>query len=215
MFSNLEYLYENLPARYRREDVGLFLKRYLTFFGETLDEYDEKFDEFFESIKPATATDEWIRFWLQNLFGWSWFPHWFTLADKRRLYGNFARHLARRGTARGIELWLKDFGIIAKVHTRTPPWGEFVWGEPTFAIAEPLHIVIEILYLQSSRTDLHVWGECAWGEFFYAEPKPMFTNKELLDLIRYVQPHAQEISIVWRVGNIWKTDDIYWSQVGW
>lgn len=214
-FSNLEYLYENLPARYRREDIELFLKRYLTFFGETLDEYDEKFDEFFESIKPATATDEWIKFWLHNLFGWSWFPHWFNLNNKRNLYANFARHLARRGTRRGIELWLADFGIIARVHTRTAPWGEFVWGESSFAIAEPLHIVIEILHLQAAQTDLHLWGEGAYGEFYYSNPKPLFTNKELFDLIRYVQPHAQEITVIWRVGNIWETDEMYWEQISW
>lgn len=214
-FSNLEYLYENLPSRYRREDKDLFLKRFLQFFGETLDSMDEKFDEFFESIKPATATDEWIRFWLQNLFGWSWFPHWFTLTNKRNLYANFARHLARRGTRRGIELWLADFGIIARVHTRNAPWGEFIWGESAFAIAEPLHIVIEILHLQSAENDLHVWGEGAWGEFYYTNPKPLFTQKEIIDLIRYVQPHAQEITLVWRVGSDSESDEIYWSQIQW
>lgn len=214
-FSNLEYLYENLPARYRREDKDLFLKRYLTFFGETLDDYDAKFDEFFESINPETATDEWIKFWLQHLFGWSWFPHWFTLANKRQLYANFARHLARRGTRRGIELWLADFGIIARVHTRTAPWGEFVWGETAFAIAEPLHLIVEILHLQAAQADLHVWGEGAYGEFYYTNPKPLFTQKELLDLIRYVQPHAQDILVVWRVGNIWQSDEEFWGLIEW
>jgi len=214
-FSNTDYLYNNLPARFRRDDEGLFLKRFLQFFGETLDDYDDLFDSFYENINPETATDEWIKFWLQNLFGWSWFPHWFTLENKRRLYGNFARHLARRGTRRGIELWLADFGIIAKVHTRTAPWGEFVWGESAFAITEPLHIIIEILQIQSGQTDLQVWGEGAWGEFYFTNPKPLFTNKEILDLVRFVQPHAQEIVIVWRVGENTETDDIYWELIQW
>lgn len=196
--NNLEYLYNHLPARFRREDKELFLKRFLQVFGTTLDDWDTAFDAFFEQINSETADEKWIEFWLRELFGWSWFPHWFTVAEKRRLYGNFARHLARRGTARGIELWLLDFGIVAKVHTRSSPWGEFVWGETHFAIAEPLSLIVEILFVQSAQQDLHVWGEGAFGEFFYTEPKPLFTEKEILDLLRYVQPHAQEIIVVWR-----------------
>lgn len=196
-FSNLEYLYSNLPSRFRREDKDLFLKRFLQTFGETLDDYDEAFDSFFGSIDPDTADARWIEFWLENLFGWRWFPKWFTVGEKRRLYANFGRHLARRGTRRGIELWLLDFGIVARVHTRTLSWGEFVWGESHFAVAEPLHLIVEILFLQSPPSDLHVWGEGAWGEFYYSEPKPLFTDKEILDLLRYVQPHAQEFTVLW------------------
>ncbi len=32
-FSNTNYLYTHLPARFRREDKDLFLKRYLQWFG--------------------------------------------------------------------------------------------------------------------------------------------------------------------------------------
>lgn len=197
-FSNLDHLYNNLPSRFRRDDKELFLKRYLQFFGETLDEWDEKFDSFFESINPDSASEEWIEFWLEILFGWSWFPAWFTVVEKRRLYRNFAKHLARRGTRRGIELWLADFGIIARVHTRMIPWGEFVYGETYFAVSEPLHILVEILFLQSAQMDLHSWGEGAWGEFYYTEPKPLFTEREIIELLKFVQPHSQEITIVWR-----------------
>jgi phage tail-like protein len=214
-FSNHDYFYINLPARFRREDKELFLKRFFQFSGETMDEWDEKFDAFFESINPDTASEIWIDFWLQNLFGWSWFPYWFTLANKQQLYGNFAHHLARRGTRRGIELWLLDFGIVARVHTRALPWGECVYGETHFAITEPLHLIIEILFLQSAPQDLHVWGEGVYGEFYYTEPKPLFTEKEILDLIRFVQPHAQEVIVVSRVGEVWKTDEIYWQQISW
>ncbi len=196
MSFNNEYLYDHLPSRFRREDKDLFLKRYLQFFGDTLDDWDGTFEAFFFSIDPATAEGNWIEFWLENLFGWSWFPEWFTVVEKRRLYTNFARHLARRGTRRGIELWLLDFGIVARVHTRTLPWGEFVWGETNWAISEPLNIIVEILFYKSAQRDLHVWGEGAWGEFYYTEPKPLFSLKEILDLVRFVQPHAQEIYLL-------------------
>lgn len=200
-FSNLDYLYQNLPARFRREDRDAFLKRYLQFFGESLDDYDAAYDSFFASIDSATANEEWIEFWLENLFGWSWFPVWFTVAEKRRLYSNFGRHLARRGTRRGIELFLLDFGIVARVHTRTQPYGEFVWGETHFAVTEPLNIIVEILFIKSTNADLSVWGEGAFGDFHYADPKPLYTEKEITKLLRFVQPHAQEIIILWRVIN--------------
>ena len=204
-FSNLDYLYEHLPSRFRREDKELFLKRYLQMFGETLDDWDAAFDSFFENIDSETADEKWIEFWLKELFGWSWFPKWFTVVEKRRLYRNFARHLARRGTRRGIELWLADFGIIARVHTRMPAWGEFVWGETTFAVAEPLHILIEILFLQSAQVDLHVWGEGAWCEFYYVKPSPLFTKKEIIDLLKFVQPHSQEMIVVWKTNETEQT----------
>lgn len=197
MFSNTEYLYQHLPSRFRREDKDLFLKRFLQFFGETLDDYDDTYDTFFENISPETADETWIDFWLENLFGWSWFPAWFTAAEKRNLYANFARHLARRGTRRGIELWLLDFGIVARVHTRPLAWGEFVWNETHFAISEPLNLIVEILFIKSPQADLHVWGEGAFGEFFYTDATPLFTDKEILDLLRFVQPHAQEIIVIW------------------
>lgn len=208
-FSNRDYIYDHLPARYRRDDKDLFLKRFLEAPGVTMDEWDGKFDAFFNSIESSTADVDWIAFWLDALFGWSWFPSWFRLADKRRLYGNFARHLARRGTRRGIELWLLDFGIVARVHTRTPPWGEFVWGETTFAIPEPLHLVIEILFVKTPPADMCFLGEFVYGESFYVEPKAAFTDKEIADLVRYVQPHSQEILIVWRTG-----EPIYYVPTG-
>lgn len=223
-FSNLEYFYQNLPARFRREDKDLFLKRFLQFFGETLDDYDEAFDAFFQNIKPATANAQWIEFWLENLFGWSWFPRWFTLADKRRLYGNFAQHLARRGTRRGIELFLLDFGIVARVHTRPLAWGEFVWGESHFAINEPLRLVVEILFIKSPPVDLRVWGEGAWGEFYYAAPEPVLTDKEIFDLIRFQQPNAQEVIVAFSglredsdFTPVWEQLDAQpvWQQIDW
>lgn len=214
-FSNQEYLYSHLPSRYRREDKELFLKRFLQFFGNTLGEWDDKFDAFFQNINPDTASADWVSFWLEALFGWSWFPRWFTITEKRRLYGNFAQHLARRGTRRGIELWLLDFGIVAKVHTRTLPYGEFVWGESSFAITDPLRLVIEILFLSSSAQDIHAIGEGAWGEAYYTEVGVPLTDREIIDLIRYVQPQAQEITVTWRFPQAGHSNVIYWEQIQW
>jgi phage tail-like protein len=215
---NTNYLYNHLPARYRRDDKDLFLKRFLQFFGTTLDEWDAIFEGFWQNIDPEAAPLIWIKFWLLQLFGWSWFPWWFTTEDKRRLYSHFAGHLARRGTARGIERWLLDFGIVARVHTRPRPWGEFVWGESQFAMTQPLHIVVEILFLKGAQIEASYWGDGFYGEFFYSEPRPLFSDREIIELVRYVQPHAQEISIFWRSGQQspqWLPAEIYWERVQW
>ena len=217
-FSNTDYLMENLPARYRREDKELLLKRFLSHFGDRLDEYDTAFESFDESIDPATATASWIAFWLLVLFDWSWFPKWFSLADKRRLYGNFAQHLARRGTRRGIELWLLDFGIVARVHVRSAPWGEFIWGEVQYSITEPLHLIVEILAFQTDQQDVSIWGESFWGEFLWTAPPPQFTDREIQDLVRYQQPVAQEITLIWRTREITDPsleDAVNWAQISW
>lgn len=199
-FSNQQFIYDHLPERFRRNDRDELLKRFLTPVGETMDGWDETFDSFFESIGSTTASSEWVRFWLLVLFGWAWFPWWFSLIDLRRLYGNFGRHLGRRGTRRGIELWLSDFGIIARVHARTRPWSEFVWGETTFAITEPLHLIVEILFMRSPAFDQCYQAEGAWGEGYYVEPRELMSDREIIDLIKYVQPHSQEITIVWSSG---------------
>lgn len=201
-FSNTEYLYEHLPSRFRREDKDLFLKRFLQPFGETLDGYDAAFDAFHSNINPDTASEIWIEFWLENLFGWSWFPRWFTLADKRRLYGNFAKHLARRGTVKGIEQWLADFGIRARVYARPGFVGEMVWGEPELYLSNPLVILIEILRAEMPQpVEMSAVGAGAIGESFYQSVAPLFTAGELNALLRYVQPQAQEIALVTRVGD--------------
>lgn len=199
--NNLEYLYEHLPSRFRRDDDGLFLKHFLQFFGETLDDYDELFDTFSENIDPETASATWIDFWLETLFGWSWFPTWFTLADKRQLYGNFARHLGRRGTARGIELFLADFHIVARVHTRQLFLGEFVIGEAVTAVSAPLIIPVEVLSAEPPLpTDVRAVGDVCCEEAFCTDYQPLFTQKEFADLLLYQQPNAQEILLLPRRG---------------
>ncbi|HMU34471.1 MAG TPA: hypothetical protein PKC89_11450 [Pyrinomonadaceae bacterium] len=199
---NGQYIYDHLPARFRRADTELFLKRMLLVPGGMLDGWDTAYDEFHGSIDATTASETWVRFWLYVLFGWSWFPWWFTLVEMRRLYSHFGRHLGRKGTARGIEAWLGDFGIVARVHTRSQPWDEFVWGENTFAISAPLHIVVEILEIVAGRFDMcFVGSENVWGEGFYVSPRPLYSTREILELIRYVQPHSQEIYVVWSLGD--------------
>ena len=196
-FSNTNYLYQHLPSRFRRDDKDLFLKRYLQFFGETLDDYDAKFDAFFGSIEAGTASESFIEFWLENLFGWSWFPSWFTASDKRTLYGNFAKHLARRGTRRGIELWLADFRIHARAFTRPEFTGEWVWGEADYFVATPLLILVEVLYAEMEhKTEISVVGEAVRGEGFYVDNAPLFSQSEFTSLLRFVQPHAQEVLFV-------------------
>ena len=215
-FSNTDYLYDHLPSRFRREDKDLLLKRYLQIFGDTLDAWDGQFDSFYSSIAPETATAEWTTFWLNVLFGWSWFPWWFTLSDKRRVYGNFAKHLARRGTRRGIELFLKDFGIIAKVHLRAQAWGEGVYGEMAFSVTQPLYLIVEIIRLETPAMDASYLGEGAWGEAIYTRPKPPVTETDIINLVRYQQPHAQVINIAWRLKGYEPTDfETYWKQVSW
>ncbi|GEM_PF-3292081 len=197
-FSNLEFLYSHLPARYRREDRDLFLKRFLQYFGDTLDVWDESFDNFYQQINADTADEIWIDWWMWALFGWAWYPTWFTLEDKRRLFRNMARHNACRGTARGIELWLRDFGIVTRVWTRPRTWGELVWGEAGFDVAEPLHLVVEITSLVTNSDDSVYWSDSVWGESLYTEQRRRLNDKEIVELVRYVWALSQEIYVVWR-----------------
>ena len=216
MSFNRDYIYNHLPARFRREDKSLFLYRFLVFVGEVMDSWDETFNNFHESIRPATTTLRWLSFWLQQLFGWSWFPWWFTLADKRRVYGNFAKHLARRGTARGIELFLRDFGITALVHKRPIVWGEFAWGEISFSITEPLHLIVEIIRIDTPNVEACFWGEAVWGESFYAEPAKPVIETDIIALIKYQQPQAQLVTVYWRSKMYLPVDyEPVWEVFGW
>lgn len=194
---NLEYLYDNLPSRFRRDDKDLFLKRFLQFFGETLDDFDYFFEDFSEQINPSTARIDFVEFWLRELFGWSWFPRWFQNAAKRQLYGNFARHLARRGTASGIELWLADFYIEAKVHKSSLFYGETCYGENLVFVSEPLVLIVEIGQVAppNYHEDCLIYGESFYGESFYSEAEPLYQQNEVENLLRFVQPQSQEIVI--------------------
>jgi phage tail-like protein len=202
-FNNLGYLYNHLPARVRRDDDGLFLQRFLQFFGTTLDEWDEVYETFYQEINPETASEEFIDFWLWALFGWSWFPRWFTLARKRQLYADFARHLARRGTKRGIEELLRAFSTYARVSNGPQYWGAFVWGEGGYTITDALGLVVEISHLadevNKDAQAMGSWGEFAWGEGCFREVEATLTRREIEDLIRFEWPNGHRVMVAYRV----------------
>jgi phage tail-like protein len=206
---NTDFLYSHLPARYRREDKELFLKRFLQFSGVTLDSWDEMFERFYENIQPATAPESWIEFWLDALFGWSYFPKGFTLEQKRTLYGNFAGHLARRGTPKGIELWLKDFGITSRVYARAEYWDEFYFAEDSWMMEIPLVTIIEI-YAGYSLTsyDLGTFDDCIIEDtLIFGINEQIVTNVEIESLLRYVQPFGQAFYVTFSVAPAGLTPD--------
>lgn len=200
MFSHLEYLYQHLPARFRREDRirAFILKRFLSYFTEQMDGWDSLHEEFHKQINPQTADEIFVEFWLWTFFRWSWFPEWFTLQRKRELYALFATHLARRGTAIGIEEFLRAFSIHARVYNRPAYWGEFVWGEGDWTITEPLGLVVQIDHLTDEvNFDIagNGWGEFVWGESHFQNTKPTLTRQEIEDLLRFQWPNSQTIMI--------------------
>lgn len=195
--SNQEYLYSHLPARFRREDKDLFLKRFLQFFGETLDVWDEQYESFSANINPATASEIWIEFWLDALFGWSYFPKGFTLSQKRILYANFAGHLARRGTARGIELWLKDFGITARVYHNEEFCEEFYFTEDFWMMDTPLVSIIEIYSgFNRKSNDIGTFDDSIIEDtLFFGLNEQVVTNIEIESMLRFVQPFGQQFYV--------------------
>ena len=196
MSGNLNYLYDHLPARYRRSDPDLFLKRFLSWFGSELDGVDEKLDSFYLKIKPETAPEEFIEWWLYALFGWSWFPSFFTLEHKRSFYSQIAQIYARRGTAQGIEQFLRCFGIYSKVHNRAVVWGESVWGESLWTTSSPLGFVVQIYPSASAvAEDFSFWGDFTWGQSVISIPTESLQRIDVEALLRFEQPASQEILI--------------------
>lgn len=213
---NQEYLYNHLPARYRREDKELFLKRFLQFFGGTLDDWDAKFDNFYKNINPATAEEKWVEFWLDALFGWSYFPKGFTLAQKRNLYANFAGHLARRGTPRGIRLWLRDFGITARVYSREQFWDEFYFAEDSWMMEEPLVTIIEI-YAGFNLTsyDLGTFDDSFIEDtLIFGVNEQIVTDVEIESLLRFVLPYGQEFYVTFSTASAPEGEPITASRAG-
>lgn len=195
-FSNLDYLYDHLPGRMRRADVDLFLKRFSSWFGSELDKVDATLDTFHERIAPATASEEFIEWWLFSLFGWDWFPAWFTLDLKRLFYAKIAQHYARRGTARGITEFLAAFGIKARVITSPQFYGEFTVGEDGWLLDGPLVVIVQI-YPQAAALpeDLSFYGEWTTGESSIADPALVIGRFDLDALLRFQQPIGHNIYI--------------------
>ena len=197
-FSNRDYLYEHLPARFRRDDVDEFLKRFLTWIGETFDGWDQSFAAFHQQIAPGTAAEEFIDWWLWALFGWGWFPEWYTLAEKRTFYAQITTLYAQRGTVAGIEGLLKAFGIHSRVHARPQYWGDFIWGEGLYTVDKPLAMLVDIRSVDDRvNFDLQTWGELVWGEGYYAQsPAASLSRRDIEELLRFGRPLSQ--SIVYR-----------------
>jgi len=194
--SNLEYLYEHLPARMRRDDDELFLKRYLSEFGEELDGFDLQLNSFFEKIAPETAPIEFIDWWLYAFFGWGWFPSWFTDTQRRVFYAAIAQHYARRGTLGGIQEFLLAFGIRSIVEGEPRFWGEETWGENVWSVTGPLIIIVRLFpEAPAVSEDLIFYGEATWGDDFGASPAASIQRADVEALLRFCWPLAQHIFI--------------------
>jgi len=199
---NQDYLYEHLPGRIRNVDPTLFppnpVYRLLQAPTDEMDRLDTVYNTFYERITPWTAPDEWVTAWLYALFGWSWFPSWFSLDRKRRLYAEFTRHLARRGTARGIEKFLAAFSVHATAYCQPQVVGESVWAEePGWAINAPLGVVVQVRSIDD-EVNFDVQGMVAGavdglvvGEGYVRNVAQTLTRREIDNLVRFEAPNAQ------------------------
>jgi hypothetical protein len=170
----------------------------MSHFGLTLDEWEELYETFYQKINPDTAPEEWIDLWLYRLFGWSWYPAWYTVKHKRELFRFFAVHLARRGTRFGIEDFLRAFLIYATVWNRPQYWGEFYFGDGGWTVTAPLGLVVQVSHLGDQvnpEAPASSVGEFFWGEGYFAEQRPMLTRREIEDLIRFQWPTGQQVMI--------------------
>ncbi|MGB7923457.1 MAG: PKD domain-containing protein [Pyrinomonadaceae bacterium] len=192
--NNLDYYMEHLPWPFRRDDQFLLLRRFMSYFCEQLDGFDEKLETFYQKIAPSTAPEQYIEWFMWSFFGWGWFPEWFMPEQKREFYRTIAFHYARRGTALGIKGFLAAFGIQSIVTARPTFWGQFAWGEPAWMINGPLGIVIQILPIQSAApSDLSFYGDFAYGEGHYAVTPQTLPQADIEELVRFVWPLSQTI----------------------
>jgi len=194
--NNTDYLYDHLPARMRRDDDGLFLKRFLSAVGNELDGFDLALDTFYQKIDPATAPPDYIDWWLYALFGWAWFPTWFTITRRRAFFAAITRLYAKRGTAEGIHDFLAIFGLRVIVETRPRFWGRQVWGQGGWSVNGPLLIVVRLLpEAPALPASLSFWGSAVWGRAIGATPGENIQRADLQALLRFVWPLANIIVI--------------------
>jgi phage tail-like protein len=196
-FSNLDYLYDNLPARMRRDDDGLLLKRLLSPIGNELDVIDLKIDTFYQNIDPATALAEYVQWWLYALFNWGWFPTWFTLAQRRAFYAAIAsQHYPERGTLIGIKNFLAAFGLRCIVEGEPRFRGEFTLGESQWTCPGPMVIIVRLVpYAPAVDEEGIFCGDSFLGDEFYATPSRSVQIQDVDALLRFVWPLAQHIFI--------------------
>lgn len=195
-FSNLDYQYNHLPERYRRADGQGLLKRFLSFFGEQLDRFDQDFETLFEKVKWETAPERFVEHWCWAFFGWSWFPKWWQLDQKRAFYGALAKHLARRGTKAGVEGFLAAFGVRATVYNRPEYWGESYWGESEWTMTSPLALVVRVYPLRDvAPSEQEVFGEFYWPEAYFGPQNGVIEQPDVEALLRFSAPLSQDIYI--------------------
>jgi phage tail-like protein len=195
-FSNTDYLYAHLPGRMRRDDPGFFLKRFLSVVGTELDGFDLTIDTFYQLINPDTAPIEFIDFWLDALFGWGWFPTWFTVARRRAFYAAITRHYAKRGTLEGIKEFLAAFGLRVIVEAAPQFLDEVALGEDVWSVSGPLGILIRAFpEAPAVNEDLSFLDEATLDEDVGAEPMESIQRADLDELLRYVQPLGNIIMI--------------------
>jgi len=195
-FSNLDYLFDHLPARFRRDEAGELLKRFLTFVGETLDGWDSSFANFHQQIAPGTAAEEFIDWWLLALFGWAWFPSWYTLAEKRTFYGQVATLYAQRGTRTGIQNLLAAFGVHLRAYTSPAYWGLAFFGLDRWALNEPLVIVADVLWVDDRvNAGACFWGDSFWGSVEAITTAETLSKSEIEMLLKFEQPFSQVMAV--------------------
>jgi phage tail-like protein len=182
--------------RHADEAQGFILKRFISAFCAELDNYDQLFDTFFQNINPDTASEHFIEFWLWSLFGWGWFPDWFTLPRKRAFYRDIAKHYARRGTARGITEFLAVFGIHSRVIVQPQYWGEMTLGEAAWTMDGPLAIIVQIFPKREGvAEEASYFGEWTLGEDVIAQPAFVIEKPDVDALLRFQQPAGHFIII--------------------
>jgi phage tail-like protein len=195
-FSNLDHQYNHLPARYRAADRTLLLKRFLSFFGEQLDKFDHDFETFHELVRASTAPEQFVEYWCWAFFGWGWFPSYFTPGQKRAFYGDLARHLARRGTKRGIEGFLAAFGVRARVFNYDWHWEEFYWDEEEWAVTAPLAFVIQIFPMRDAAAgERDHWEEFFWDDAYFSADDSVIGHADLEALLRFQIALSQDCYI--------------------
>lgn len=199
--SNLDYLYEHLPARMRRDDAleaggTLFLKRFLSVLGEELDGFDLQLDTFFEKISPETAPIEFIDWWLYAFFGWGWFPEWFTLPQRRAFYAAIAQHYAERGTLAGIRHFLAAFGLRVIVEAGPQFYSDSFYGENVWNVTGPLGIMVRLFpEAPAVNEDLEIYDEAFYSEAFPATSSKSIQRADIDELLRFQWPLAQWVYI--------------------
>jgi phage tail-like protein len=194
--SNLDYQFNCLTSRYRNADGQGLLKRFLSFFGEQLDKFDQDFETLYQKVKSETAPEQFVEFWCWSFFGWSWFPSWWTLPQKQAFYGDLAKHLARRGTKAGIEGFLRAFGVHAVVFNRPEYWGSFYWGASDWTMTGPLALVVRVYPMRDvAASEMATWGEFFWQDAYFAPENGVVEQSDVEALLRFQAPLSQDIYI--------------------